>query len=426
MLHVSNSFMSDLKQMNILLVTPNAPWPPHTGSAQRSALLHQALCKIGNVKTICLQNPKHMGKEQRQNLEDNFGLVATARRWGDLAREPWQTISKLHQPTAARMGNFFGASKYRFAKDRLLINSLDLQNLLKGVDLIVGRYAISVSSLDLIGKNIPCIIDVDDLDSSALLSQIVATDSSPYTQWNAKRHLQNINKVETDILSKAHGLWIANPDDRLKSGLEQAHYLPNIPYYDTDHVNQSTNNLPSEPTIGVIASYKHLPNIESIDWFLEHVWPIVLSEVPNVKFKIYGSQLDASLASKWSRDVNVEIVGFVESVSTAYADISLSICAVQRGAGTNIKVLESAKFNRLCILTKSAARGLTEHKEMKDALVVCENSTQMSEKLCHFLKHPKETKIAAQKMHRAVELHYSKQAFTRKVHDLVYSVLAKN
>ena len=410
--------------MKILYVSPNLPHKPHTGSAQRTALLHHALSELGEVRLVCLHSNNKLTSTDVEQLTSEFGLEAIIPRTGLLAKNPWKQIGKLNRPTAARLGNFWDASRSRFEPDPCLMAAAGVPNLLRDVSLIVGRYTTSLTALGLINQGIPAILDVDDLDSQVALSELSSESSTVVRKWIAKRHYNNIVTRESRVFSAMDALFVANPDDRSQAGLEHATVLPNIPFLmGGDSVNIRSPET-TQKVVGCVASWSYRPNIEGMNWFLKKVWPKILLAKPTACMHIYGSQMSPELKSLWNSQNNVRAIGFVDNVKDAYETMTISICPVQRGAGTNIKVLESAAYNRLCVLTESASRGLTQHRNLKDTLQIATSASDMSELCIKYLSDIRLLEVATQQFKLAVDDNYSYDSFKKTVASSVSTVMS--
>ena len=202
-------------------------------------------------------------------------------------------------------------------------------------------------------------------------------------------------------------------------GLDKAVYLPNIPF---ENPGESIERLPiSEGNYAVasIAAYKHKPNIEGVQWFLDNVWPTVYQEMPDASFLIYGSNLDHDISKKWYSYQGVKVVGFVEKIEDAYATCCLTICPVLRGAGTNIKVVESGAHGRNCIMTSFAARGYSTSSSMAKHLWVAQDAAEMADKILYLLKNRDENIRTASEFADVVSENYSVNSFESTVRQLL-------
>jgi glycosyltransferase involved in cell wall biosynthesis len=119
-----------------------------------------------------------------------------------------------------------------------------------------------------------------------------------------------------------------------------------------------TNN----DTVGYLGSNNPY-NIDGLRWFLEHVWPRILSVRPETKLLIAGPVCEA----KWS-GLNVEVMGVVNSLRDFYRKCSVAINPVQAGTGLKIKTIEALAHGRIVIGTDIAFDGLAPYVTNLDCI----------------------------------------------------------
>lgn len=99
---------------------------------------------------------------------------------------------------------------------------------------------------------------------------------------------------------------------------------------------------PDSDTVLFVAALAN-QNIESLDWFLAEVWPLVLQTVPAAKLRVAGS-IGRMLAD---RDVggHVEALGFVDDLGTEYGRAAVVIAPLVTGSkGMKVKVAEALAY----------------------------------------------------------------------------------
>lgn len=104
--------------------------------------------------------------------------------------------------------------------------------------------------------------------------------------------------------------------------------------------------------IGMFADFSWWPNLSSLRWFLEEVWPLL---EPDIELHLagYGSDHAANV-----RRPRVHAHGFVSDPRDVFRLCDLMIAPIVTGAGVKVKVAE-ALFNRVPVVaTSMALRGL--------------------------------------------------------------------
>ena len=105
-----------------------------------------------------------------------------------------------------------------------------------------------------------------------------------------------------------------------------------------------------------IGSMDWAPNIEGVQWFLQHVWNVVQPQLDNVSLYLAGKNMPPSLRSKESE--NLHIVGEVEDVTLFSLEKNIMIVPLLSGAGIRIKILEAMALGKTIITTNIGAEGI--------------------------------------------------------------------
>jgi len=108
--------------------------------------------------------------------------------------------------------------------------------------------------------------------------------------------------------------------------------------------------------IAFLGGYKHAPNVEAVQFFVEQVAPLLLVKAPDIIFYVYGSHLPKSFVD-FNAD-NIRIVGFVEHLDDLYQQHRVFVAPLLSGAGIKGKVLEALAYGLPTVLSSVAAEGI--------------------------------------------------------------------
>ncbi len=246
---------------------------------------------------------------------------------------------------------FFNAAQYRW---RAHAPGVERLGSLDGYDLIVARYLQAATTFDLLGK-CPLVIDVDDYDPDRLRQRI--QHAGFLKKLTLRRALRYSVAAHEDSLPRADAQWIANPEDRRHPGLNDAILLPNIPYFVGGTAPIPTPADPNSRIFLMVGTLSYSANSDGVDAFIRQAWPRVIARYPDAEFHIVGQGMSERQKARWSRVPGVKPIGFVQDLSKAYEGCLAAVAPIQAGGGTNIKVLEAAAYQRVCVLTRIAHRG---------------------------------------------------------------------
>lgn len=143
------------------------------------------------------------------------------------------------------------------------------------------------------------------------------------------------------------------------------------------------------------------PNVESLQWFLDRVWPLIRDEVPDCTVRVAGS-VGAAFAGQMHE--RVAFLGFVESLDAEYANSALAIAPLVSGSsGVKTKIAEALSYGRP-VVTTSLGIDPGEPTAYGRAVIVADVPEAFAATVVATLGDPTErisrTKAAAEQFHR--------------------------
>lgn len=311
----------------ILLVTPNSPFLHASGAEQRSALMLQALQRLGRVDVLQLSPDTSTRIDREDNQSTRFvrATLAGADR----------SLKRYHPKADFTRG---------------IETALEMP--MASYDLIVGRYLWPICQL-VFPSQVPSIVDLDDFQFRF----------SPLISWSVDNLGQRLAKRLARILAHRQlgrfmGYFAVSQQDRgilRRMGIQSAEYLPNVPI----GTFVDAPSIVKENTLLFVGSLWYGPNIEAVNWFLKCVWPSVLQHEPSAKLVLVGAAPKSRRAA-WETHPEVLAPGFVDDLGEAYRQAKGVIVPVLSGGGTNIKVLEALARGKPCIVSNFVAEAFGE------------------------------------------------------------------
>lgn len=113
-----------------------------------------------------------------------------------------------------------------------------------------------------------------------------------------------------------------------------------------------------------LGGFAHKPNIDSILWFANEVWPLIHQALPDVQFHIIGAEAPESVKAI-DKKPGIHFVGYVEDLIPELEKYRLGVAPLLYGAGIKGKVAMTMGAGIPCICTKIAAEGMdiTDNQE---------------------------------------------------------------
>ncbi len=107
--------------------------------------------------------------------------------------------------------------------------------------------------------------------------------------------------------------------------------------------------------IGFVGGFKHLPNVDGLDWFVREIWPIVERRRPGLRLSVAGADRPPSLLDGVSG--RIEPLGHVPDLTSWFETLRLTVAPLRYGAGVKGKVISSLAAGVPCVGTSIAFEG---------------------------------------------------------------------
>jgi len=188
-------------------------------------------------------------------------------------------------------------------------------------------------------------------------------------------------------------------DDDLRAGIDVSRYH----FY----------SGPRTPdTLLFLGSFRHLPNAEAIQWFVQRVLPLILNSRPQAKLIVIGSD-PPPRHSLPSYGDSIELRGFVEDITPSLQESSLFLCPILSGSGVRVKLLEAFASGIPTLSTRLGAEGLA----VKDGEFcgLADDPAGFAQRAVHLLEHPEEAAAMAARARREVEANWDMAARTARL-----------
>ena len=172
------------------------------------------------------------------------------------------------------------------------------------------------------------------------------------------------------------------------------------------------------PIVLFTGALNRADNHNGVVWFLERVWPRVVSEFPAARFVIAGAHPRPALARLAERLPRVELTGFVDSLEPYYAAATVFVAPIFTGAGVKFKTLDAMLRSVPIVSTPVGAEGI----DGPDVFVaVTAEADSFASAVLETLRSPDVD--AAARAARWADAHYGLSAFGQRLRGVYEDVL---
>jgi glycosyltransferase involved in cell wall biosynthesis len=164
-------------------------------------------------------------------------------------------------------------------------------------------------------------------------------------------------------------------------------------------------------TLLFLGSFRHTPNVEALQWFLQEVFPRIRKEEPRARLVIVGS--DPPPRHSLRDPESIEMIGFVEDVREPLMRYSLFVCPILAGSGVRVKLLEAFAAGIPVVSTRLGAEGLANNDG--EICALADDPAEFSAHVVRLLRHPDEGEALARRARAEVVAKRDMRAMTERL-----------
>ena len=364
----------------ILMLTPQVPYPPQQGTALRNWGLMRGLAQETELSWLSFAAPD-------QPLEPPPEIMQLVRHAAIVPQPTRSTGERLGTLLTSRQPDLVGRlqseqfrailrtwlTKYSF--DWILVEGLELAPYLHTIwEQERGpRVAFDDHNCEYLLQKRACLTD---LRHPARWLQ--AAYSS--VQWQRLRRYEAKVCRRADLVLAVSGSDAAALRD-IVSG-QQPLVIPNG--IDVEKYATYQNALPlKQPAFVFTGTMDFRPNVDGVLWFAREVWPQILAELPTAHFYIVGRHPHSRLAPLRAMR-NIVITGSVPDTRPYIRAAAAYVVPLLVGGGTRLKILEASAMGQAIVSTTLGAEGFAD---VNQALILADEPEDFARACLELAKH---------------------------------------
>lgn len=165
-------------------------------------------------------------------------------------------------------------------------------------------------------------------------------------------------------------------------------------------------------------SFRYHPNYYAMQWFVRHVFPLILEKIPDVQLVITGDHANLPLP----QTKNIILAGYVDDIKSLIASCNVSIAPLWSGGGTRLKILEAMAAGTPVVATSKGAEGLlTENGEH---ILIADQPEIFAQSVIRILSDQELRDFLASNALQLVKTHYDWKATMPKFLGFLESAIA--
>jgi glycosyltransferase involved in cell wall biosynthesis len=327
--------------MNILFLTQFLPYPPNSGPKIKTWHVLRYLSQYGHQTTLI----SFIRPEEISYIEA-VKQVCSAVHTVPINRSRFSDLSYLIRSQFT--GRPFLVERDDIAEIRYLIDCIISS---KSIDVIhahqlsMAQFALPYAKRDC-GK--PGLV-FDAHNAIWTITHRMKQNAPAYLRLPLMIETKRIKRYEAEIVREFNATLAVTESDRqaLIRAMENDGSVPAatitvlpipVDTLEIQPVKRQVNPL----NILTMGTFSYPPGADEIRWFVEEIFPLIRSKLPNVKLTILGTDPPQDLLelSKGPRS-GIVVPGFVPELEPYYAESALVVIPGRVAGGTHIQILEA-------------------------------------------------------------------------------------
>ena len=411
---------------DILLLTPQLPYPPHQGTSLRNFHIIEGLADRHQITLLSfIENHQPSEKPIRTPLTELCRQVITisAPQIRSMPKRLLQMLSSSLPDMALRLeSQYFDVTLRRL----LSANRFDVVQV-EGIEM-----ARAISTIREVMPKQKLIYDAHNAEA-VLQNRALQADLGNPRRWPAAAYswiqTNRLRQFELWVCHQADWVTSVSQIDKENLALQAGEntvpitVIPNC-------IDVSEYKLALKPPVPLITTavgfdivflgkMDYRPNVDAVLWFADKIWPRILSSKPEATWAIVGQKPHARLNSL-KNEPGITVTGWVEQVQPYLIGAKVIVMPFRVGSGTRLKLIEALAAGKAVVSTTLGVEGYPVHDGKE--LLLADSPSAMATKVLDLLNDP----LARDKLGETGQI-FAQQYDWRRVipkFDEVYDALA--
>ena len=371
------------QDLNVLFVSPYPIEPPLHGGAVFMKQAVEGLASQCRLHLLCLleSEAEFAAHKHLNRICESVELLLHKKRRRSKPASPWPQSAQIYRQDEM------------FWKLHRII-------LLKRIDVVQIEYA-QLASYGGQFRQLVCCLFEHDLHYQSVLRSI-RSGGTLHGLRTAYEYLRAL-RFELKTLVQFDAIHVCSDEQKatLRSYLgERPPVFANM----RASINVASYEFRQEgrepDTILFVGNFRHTPNLQGLEFFLEQVLPKVHSRNPQARLIVAGAAAPDAMVGTWIRQ-GVQFLGKVDDIREVLSRYTVFVAPILTGSGIRVKILEAFAAGIPVVSTSLGAEGLGSDEQ--EIVKIADKPDQFAEATVQLLKNPHSARRQARRARQAVE-----------------------
>lgn len=330
--------------MKILFLTPYSPANPTFGGALRIYHVLNQLCKHHDVTVTGFCEPGETGDLERQ--------IPALKNKTHFIDQPYTDIRRKKDFVASLFSShshWYWSSQSRQLQetiDRLLAE--DRFDVIQCEFPVMAHYRFNSDAIKILDSHN---VEYDNFQRMSKINR------DPLRKLYYMYEAYKFKREEIEICRQQSAIFTTSKRDQEIFDKD----VPAVPKFvipngvDLEYF-RTTGAEPEKNSLVFVGMMKYVPNYDGISFFLDEIFPLITSAIPDAKIYIIGKNPPASIVNRASK--NIIVTGFVEDTRPYVDRASVYVVPLRMGGGTRLKVIEALAMKKAIVTTSIGCEGI--------------------------------------------------------------------
>jgi glycosyltransferase involved in cell wall biosynthesis len=347
--------------MKVLWISHFIPYPPKAGVLIRGFSLLNQLKKKSQVDIFMFDQPR-LRSTFYSSIEENLHALTDAlghEHHGRLYVHEIPSEQNKKNKLLLRARSTLSTRSYTELWLLSRLAEKNLKAILRETKYDLVHFdTISLHFLKkVIPENIPCVLDHHNIESH-MMQRRANQEKNPLIKFLMKIEAAKLQKMEKLIACEYERHIVCSDQDKSRlqeiTGVTRITTIPNSVILE----NKSKKLALSGNRILFIGGLSWYPNLQAVNFFLDHIKPELDSLGISYNIDFVGKDVPNSLRKKYGKDKKISFHGYVDDITRLYDNSSVYIAPILDGGGTKLKVLDAMANHTPLVTTTLGVEGI--------------------------------------------------------------------
>lgn len=378
------------KRKTILFVTQLHPFPPNMGGTFRTSGTLKTILSLGHKISLVSFTDKTADSDRKNSTRKLYKNLQVYKIPGKIIEDFHPRLRFKRFLKSLMLLQPYKATKYYSKQASGIIQKILITHHPQIIYLDHLSSAVYLPIIKRLSPSSKIILDIHDIESQLSFEKFLNSKSAFLKSALLLEYLKS-RFFEAKILNKVDKIFVLSQAAKnfLKSRVSTPISIIPISLFETKTPSQSLSkkeNLKNYKQLTFIGTLSLDVNKDGLQWFIEKVWPLVKTKIPQVKLAVAGSYGQNSSLKKILSADGILYLGYRQNLEPVYQQTDIGIIPMLVGGTVRMKTLGFLAHGVPVVSTPAGVYGIPKIKNQVHCLIA-NSAEEFADKTVKLLKN---------------------------------------